>query len=185
MRRDHEEVCPLSRGVIFQSLSVPLQNGIMLFPRSYARTAIGRLYSPLSPEGAIRGFHVPLTEVRRVRCLLSTGRRMGHESVQAKTLFPPPYRFGPSVLATSACFQSRSLSQIQMFSPYRLSSTFQAYGCQKGTPLAIDTPCLTAHRYIVRVALYSNPWIHPVTRMVSSFEVETTSVRDFVSHCLL
>ena len=153
MKRDHKEVCPLSRGVIFQSLSAPLQNGIMLFPRSCARTTMGRLYSPLSQKGAIRGFHVPHTEVRRVRCLLSTGRCMGHESEPVSRCSHLHYRFGSSVLAISACFQSRSLSQIQMFSPYRLSSTFPAYGCQKGTPLTIDTPCLAALRYIVRVAL--------------------------------
>src|ERR1700692_2921025 len=33
---------------------------------------------------AIRGFHVPPAKVRRVRCLLSTGRRMGHEGVMIK-----------------------------------------------------------------------------------------------------
>src|SRR5689334_20050687 len=44
-----------------------------LIPTSYSRTAIGRLCSLLSPKGTIRGFHVPLAEVRRVRCLLSTG----------------------------------------------------------------------------------------------------------------
>ena len=31
-----------------------------------------------------------------------------------------------------------------------------ASGCQKGTPLAIDTPHLAVLRYIVRVALYSD-----------------------------
>ena len=28
MRKDHEEVCPLSRGMMLQSLSVPLQGGV-------------------------------------------------------------------------------------------------------------------------------------------------------------
>jgi len=40
---------------------------------------MGSFRKLLSPKGAIRDFHVPLTEVRRVRCLLSTGRPMGHE----------------------------------------------------------------------------------------------------------
>lgn len=31
--------------------------------------------------GARRGFHVPRNEVRQVRCLLSTGKLMGHERV--------------------------------------------------------------------------------------------------------
>ncbi len=52
-----------------------------LFPRSYSRTTIGRLCSLLSPKGAIRGCHVPLAKVHRVRCLLSTGRLMGHGGV--------------------------------------------------------------------------------------------------------
>lgn len=45
----------------------------------------------------------------------------------------------PGVIATSACCISRSLSRLQIFSPYRLSGTIPACGCQKGTPLAIDT----------------------------------------------
>ncbi len=47
------------------------------------------------------------------------------------------YRFGSSVIAISACYSSRSLTQIQMFSPYQLSCTHPAYGCQKGALLTI------------------------------------------------
>ena len=39
-----------------------------------------------------------------------------------------------------------------MFSPCQLSSTYPAHGCQKGTPLAIDTPHLSVYRYVVRNA---------------------------------
>ncbi len=42
-------------------------------------------------------------------------------------------------------------------SPYRLSSTDPACGCQKGRSLAIGTPHLAVLRYIVRAALYSDP----------------------------
>jgi magnesium-transporting ATPase (P-type) len=49
-----------------------------------------------------------------------------------------------------------SLTQLQIISPYRLSSTYPACGCQKGMPLAIDTPHLAVYRYIFRVALYSD-----------------------------
>lgn len=42
---------------------------------------MGSFYKRLSLAGAIRDFHVPLIEVRRVRCLLSTGRHVGHECV--------------------------------------------------------------------------------------------------------
>ena len=58
----------------------PITGRHSLSPRSCSRTAMGRLCSLLSPEGAIRGFHVPLAEVRRVRCLLLAGRRVGHGS---------------------------------------------------------------------------------------------------------
>ena len=75
--------------------------------------------------GAIRGFHVPLREVRRVRCLLSTGRPWTTRT-QTSTFLPPPTPFGSSVSATFACLQLRSLPQIQISSPYRLSSTHPA-----------------------------------------------------------
>ena len=127
-----------------------------LAPLSCSRIALCRLCSLLSPKGAIRVSHVPLAEVRRVRCLLSTGRHMGHESAFGKRCSHLRCRFGSSVIATCACSELRSLSQIQMFSPYRLSGTHPACGCQKGTPLAIDTPHLAMLRYIVRVALYSD-----------------------------
>src|ERR1035437_2699997 len=51
------------------------------FSRSCARTAIGKPCGLLSPKGAIRGFHVPLTEVHRVRCLLLAGRHADHEDI--------------------------------------------------------------------------------------------------------
>jgi len=70
--------------------------GHSLFPRSCARTATGRPRSLLSPRGAIRGFHVPLMEVRRVRCLLWAGRYMGHESAIEKRCSYLRYRFGSS-----------------------------------------------------------------------------------------
>lgn len=84
--RNHEEVCTISRGVMFQRTTPirPITGWHSLTPRSCSRAAIGRPCSLLSPQGAIRGFHVPPTEVHRVRCLLSTGRRMGHESVDRK-----------------------------------------------------------------------------------------------------
>jgi hypothetical protein len=68
-----------------------------------------------------------------------------------------------------------------MFSPYRLSGTSPARGCQKGTPLTIDTPHLAVLRYVVGTALYSGSEIHPVTRVVPSVAVGTTSASDIVS----
>ena len=94
-----------------------------LVPTCYSRTAIGRLCSLLSPKGAIRVFHVPLAKVRRVRCLRSTGRRVGHESEIGKRCSHLRCHFGSSVIATCACFDLRSLLQIQMFSPYQLEGS--------------------------------------------------------------
>jgi hypothetical protein len=42
---------------------------------------MGSFCKRLSLTGAIRDFHVPLIEVRRVRCLLSTGSHVCHERV--------------------------------------------------------------------------------------------------------
>ena len=94
---------------------------------------------------------------------------MGHESVIEKTLFPPPVPFWFERDSHFRSFNITTLLQIQMFSPYRLSGTHPAYGCQKGTPLAIDTPRLAALRYVVRAALDSGSWIHRVTPVVHSF----------------
>jgi len=80
---------------------------------------------------------------------------MGHEKRNRKTLFPPPVPFWFERNSHFRSFNITTLSQIQMFSPYRLSCTHPAYGCQKGTPLAIDTPHLAALRYVVRAALDS------------------------------
>ena len=104
-KRDHEEVCPLSRRVMFQPTTPihPITGQHSLCPQSCSRTAIGRLCSLLSPKGAIRGFHVPLAEVHRVRCLLWTGRPMGHERAIQRRSSHLHYRFGSSVTATSAC----------------------------------------------------------------------------------
>jgi len=76
---------------------------------------------------------------------------MGHECAFGRRRC----RFGSSVIATSACSELRSLSGIQIFSAYQLFSTHPACGCQRGTPLAIDTPHLVVLLYIVRDALYS------------------------------
>ena len=157
--------------------------GHSLSPRSCARTAIGRPCSLLSPGwGAIRGFHVPLAEVRRVRCLLLIGKRMGHERAWSKRCSHLHYHFGSSVVATSACSTLRSLAQVQISSPYRLSSAHPACGCQKGMLLTIDTPHVAVLRCIVRVALDSDSLIHPVTRVVPSVSAGTTPTSDFVSH---
>jgi len=78
--------------------------------------------------------------------------REGYRSRKRRneTLFQPPLPFGSSVKATSACSNLRSLSQIQMSSSYRLSSTSPVYGYQKDTFLTMGIPHPTVLRYIVR-----------------------------------
>src|SRR5471030_331385 len=84
----------------------PITGRHSLFPRSCASIAIDGPCGPLSPRGAIRVFHVPLAEVRRVRCLLSIGRLVGHEDALWKRRSHLQYHFGSSALATG----SRQLS---------------------------------------------------------------------------
>src|SRR5579862_1740097 len=72
--------------------------------------------------------------------------------MKGRIIAPASDTFWSSVLATSACHHSRSLMQIQMSSPYQLSSTHPVCGYQKGTPLAIGTPNLAVLRFIVGAA---------------------------------
>ena len=110
------DVGPLSCQVTLKPVSTPLQRGIRFFqyPRHYsAAFASSNILLPhhhrqtlrpaVSRKRAIRGFHVPLAEVCRVRRLLSTGRRMGHESERSRRCSHLHHRFGSSVKATSAC----------------------------------------------------------------------------------
>ena len=64
-------------------------------------------------------------------------------------LYRPPAPFGSSVPTTFACQLSRSLSQIQIPSPYQLPSTYPARGCQEGPPLAnwppLESPRASLH----------------------------------------
>ena len=154
MRRDPEEVCTLSRRMMFQSLSVPLQHGVrlLLFPAPASPYAG---FAACCPRREQYGFSTFRLQKYVGLGVCTRPRRMGHESAFGKRCSHLRCRFGSSVIATCACSELRSLSQIQMFSPYRLSGTHPACGCQKGTPLAIDTPHLAVLRYVVRAALYS------------------------------
>src|ERR1700674_1877642 len=102
------DVPPIGRGPTFVSGNVKtciraITTRHSLLPISHSRTTIGRTLRPaVSRRRAIRGFHVPLAEVCRVRRLLSTGRRMGHERAQPRRCSHLHHRFGSSVKATSA-----------------------------------------------------------------------------------
>src|ERR1700692_2911792 len=83
----------------------PITGWRSLCPQSFARIAMGKPCGLLSPRGAIRGFHVTLAKACRVRLLLSTGRRMGHESVWLRRSSHLHCHFGSSAVATSACLE--------------------------------------------------------------------------------
>ena len=156
---------PIGRGPTFVSGNVKtciraITARHSLLPISYSLSTIGRPCGLLSSEGERYGvstFHAKKSY--RLRCLLSTGMHVGHDAHNSQMCVPHPVPFGSSAMnpATYACSRLRSLSQIQMFSPYRLASTYPACGCQEGLSLALDTPHLSAPRYVVRDALDSAP----------------------------
>jgi hypothetical protein len=59
VKRDHEEVCPISRGVIFQSLSPRLQRGVRFFlnPLPAAPTVFLAVHLPF--PAVLRAYPVP------------------------------------------------------------------------------------------------------------------------------
>jgi hypothetical protein len=79
----------LSRPVIFQPVSMPLQHGIRFFRhlKPAHRSASLTTRPPtaaFAAAGGIRGFHVPFIKAYGVRHLLSTGRNIIHEAAPLK-----------------------------------------------------------------------------------------------------
>ena len=58
--KDLAEVCPLSREVLLQPLSTPLQDGFRFFPRSFTRSLIGAPCGclPQTEEIGLTVFHL-------------------------------------------------------------------------------------------------------------------------------
>ena len=132
-----------------------------LLPTSQARTTIGVPCSMLSRRmpGAIRGFHVSLVKYAGLGARYRPGD-MWTTATQTLDVAPASNTFWSSASTTCACLYSRSLSQIQIPSPFQLSSTHPVCGYQEGTRLTSCAPhgqSGTALRYIVRAALYSCP----------------------------
>ena len=75
--RDQLEVCPLSRGMMFQPLSGPLQPDVRFLqppiPTQPTAFLAVRLPEPYRAPAAIWAYHVPCTLQDRVRACLSTG----------------------------------------------------------------------------------------------------------------
>src|SRR6202521_5060676 len=148
------DVPPIGRGPTFVSGNVKtciraITARHSLLPISYSLSTIGRPCGLLSSEGERYGvstFHAKKSY--RLRCLLSTGMHLGHETHSCQVCLPHPVPFGSSAIdqATYACYSSRSLSPIHICSPYRLASTYPACGCQEGLSLTLDTPHLSVLR---------------------------------------
>ena len=111
-----------------------------LVPTSQTRTAIGPPHDWLSccqEQYGVSTFRlsefIGLGAGSRPGSQMATRSHSGHDAPASST-------FWSSAETTFACFCSRSLSPIHMCSPYQLSSTYPACGCQEGVPLAIYTP---------------------------------------------
>jgi len=88
-----------------------------------------------------------------VRCLLSTGRRVGHESPEDKNSTGLQYLLVQACQPLTLVIYNDLYTQIQLSSPYQLPSTHPVRGYQEGPPLAIEPPHSdTVLRYIVRAA---------------------------------
>ena len=157
--KDQSDVGPLSCRVTFKPVSAPLQGDISLLPTSQARTRHRRTLRSRCPArraGAIRGFHVPLREVRRVRCLLSTGRPWTTRT-QSSTFLPPPTPFLVQA--------SQPLSLVYTYDLYHRFRYLHPTGYLALTQLRLPGghasrdlyPAQTVLRYIVRAALDSCP----------------------------
>lgn len=111
-----------------------------LLPTSQTHTAIGRPHDWLSccqEQYGVSTFRlsefVGLGAGYRPRSILATRSYPVHDT-------PAPSTFWSSAETTFACSHSRSLTPIHMYSPYQLSSTYPACGCQEGMPLTICAP---------------------------------------------
>lgn len=102
VKRDHEEVCPLSRGVISQPLSIQLQNGVRFFlvPLPAAPTVFLAVHLPL--PAALRAYPVPL--------IFLSGADPPYSPAAQRPRWPTrkepcltAYHFGSSLSAPLAC----------------------------------------------------------------------------------
>src|SRR5262249_25016840 len=76
VRPHHEEVCPLSRGVMSQPLSAPLQGGLRFLPDPLPAAPSARLaarFPPFDSRGRATGLPCFVSIPERVRSCLSAG----------------------------------------------------------------------------------------------------------------
>ena len=129
-----------------------------LVPTSQAGIAIGRFHNLLSPEGGNTRFPRSICEVCRVRCLLSTGRLVGHENAELNRSSRLRYHFWFKrkshfrLLIHNGLYRRfRCLHHTSYLALIRFVAT------RRVRLSRFDTPHLVVLRYIVRTALYSGP----------------------------
>ncbi len=155
-KKDPPDVCPLSCRV--KPVSLPLQQDFCFFrhPHPHRHRHTLRLYVP--QEG--KRYEVPTFRNEKyigLGACYRPGSPDGHGNADHKRFTDFLYRFGSSVLTTFACSESRSLSQIQISSPYQLSSAYPVVVTRRVRISRLKPLVNFTIRYIVGAALYSCP----------------------------
>lgn len=136
---DRAEVCPLSRGAMFQPLSRPLQSGVRFFriPLPTAPTAFLMVRLPL--PAALWAYPVPPKS--------PSGADPSSSPAAGRPWWPSfqrplhtAYRFGSSLSARLACQRSRRLSEVHIRWSYPLIPCSSPPSCWQ------IPPCLAARR---------------------------------------
>jgi len=111
-RRHQREVCPLSRGVMSQPLSAPLQVGIRFLPPPLPATPSAHLATRF-PKGRAAGLPRCVAETAWVRSRLYAG---GSTSAPAEfeASGPGHLPFGPSLSAPLACSCVTTLAALHL-----------------------------------------------------------------------
>lgn len=97
------EVCPLSRGVLFQPLSLPLRDGLCFLPHPLPASPSVGLTALLPQRGTLRAYRVPLEGPDRFRFSLCADGVLCPCQGTEEPLDPPYCLFGASLTASSAC----------------------------------------------------------------------------------
>jgi hypothetical protein len=152
--RDQGEVCPLSRGVMLQPLSIRLPVGLRFFPHPVPAPPWASLAAccPRRERYGVSTFrlqkHVGLGTCYRPGSMWVTTAHSEHASPASITFwFKRKSHFRLFLVTT---FNAGS----HMFAMPTISH-YSDYGCQKGMSLTIYTPHLAVLRYFVGAALDS------------------------------
>ena len=150
-----------------QPVSDPLQTGVRFFRPPKPAPPSARLTArvPSRERYGVATFRFEST--CGGRCLLSAGRRHGHETVSSN----PPTCLHPSL--STALARSLTLGRYTDSDSFTVPTTSPSPGLRlPGGWLSSRTssPRASALRYFLRAALYSGAWVHPVTRVVLVLE---------------